>query len=72
MFIKIIPVSDFMTGASLPHLTKVTGIILIAISVNHPSKNGLPKKYIKLFFFEDNGAKRMKLKVFIKVEVDIQ
>lgn len=72
MFIKIIPVSDFMTEVSLPHLTKVTGIVLIAISVNHPSKNGLPKKYIKLFFFKDNGAKCIKRKVFIKVEVDIQ
>lgn len=36
MFTEIIPV-PFMTEMSLPHLTKVTDIVLIAISVNHPS-----------------------------------
>lgn len=37
MFTEIIPIPTFMTEMSLPHLTKVTGIVLIAISVNHPS-----------------------------------
>ena len=53
VFTRMIPLSDFMTERHyLPHLSKVTGIVSIAILMNHPSKSGLPKRYMKLFLFK--------------------
>lgn len=55
----------------LPHLYKVTDMVLVTythkISGNRPSRYGLPKKDPSNYFFEHNGAKCLKLKLFMKV-----